>query len=164
MIRSLAGRNKLGLGLPLALVLGACGPQYAYSFQVTNPGVKHSAPNTPDIVDDADLEAEILVDSVADAIQLSLTNKTDQVLQIDWANVAITRPAGKSTTLRPDTDLGWLAPGAHVVARLFPFALPRKGHDAEVNEGKTFQLTVPATVRRESKVYRYALVAHVRQG
>lgn len=154
-------RAGLGLGVALWLTAG-CATQYAYTFEVSNPGAKRSAPNTPDIIDDADLMAEVLVDTVADAIQLALTNKTDQVLQVDWANVALTRPGGAATMLRPDTDLGWIAPGAHVVARLFPFALPRKGDAAAANNGQTFQLAVPTTVRREAKVFRYTLVAHVR--
>jgi hypothetical protein len=132
-------------------------------FRVTDPGVQRSAPGTPDVISDADLTAEILVDTNADAIQLGLTNRTDQVLQVDWANIALTRPGGGQTMLRPDTDLGWIAPGAHVVARLFPFALPRKGHDAEANNGQSFQLAVPATVRRETKVYRYTLVAALQE-
>lgn len=155
-------RFRLGL-FPLALAVAGCGRQYSYAFHVTQPAAQHSAPGTPDVIADADVTAEILVDTNADAIQLGLTNHTDQVLQVDWTNIALTRPGGAQTVLRPDTDLGWIAPGAHVVARLFPFALPRKGHDAEANNGQAFQLAVPATVRREAKLYRYTLVAAVQE-
>jgi hypothetical protein len=151
-------RFRAGL---FALVLAGCASHYTYSFRVTEPSAQHSASGTPDVIADADLTAEILVDTNADAIQLGLTNHTDQALQVDWTNIALTRPGGGQTMLRPDTDLGWLAPGAHVVARLFPFALPRQGHAAEANNGQAFQLAVPAIVRREAKLYRYTLVASV---
>jgi hypothetical protein len=156
--------RMLRLVVPFALVLTGCASHYSYTFRVTDPGVQAApAPGTPDVIGDADLLAEILVDTKADAIQLGLTNKTDQVLQVDWANIALSRPGGGQTLLRPDTDLGWIAPGAHVVARLFPFALPHKGHAAEANNDQAFSLAVPTIVRREAKLYHYTLVAHVRE-
>jgi hypothetical protein len=139
----------------------ACGPHYAYTFQDTDPGVQHAAPGH-DTVGDADLVAELAVDPAAGVLALALTNKTDQVLQVDWANITLTAPDGAVATLRPDADLGWLAPSARVAARLVPVALPRTGSAAAANDNARYQLAVPAIVRREPKVYRYNLVAHVR--
>jgi hypothetical protein len=128
----------------------ACAHSYAYTFQA--PAVA-----------DADLDAQILVDANADAVHVELTNKTDQVLQIEWADIVIHAPDGRTTGLRPDIDLGWIDPGATVTATLFPLAVPRRGDAAAANEGRRFRLDVPAIVRRESKVYSFTLTAHVRE-
>jgi len=92
-----------------------------------------------------------------------VTNKTDQVLQVAWAEISITRPDGTGTALRPDVDLGWLPPGVTLAARLFPIALPHSGSAALANQGRRFQLNVPVIVRREAKVYNFTLTAHVRE-
>jgi hypothetical protein len=152
------------LGLLVLLASVGCASRYAYTFQLTDPGAHHAtSAGESDAIEDADLKAEILVDPTADALVLDLTNKTDQVLQIDWAKIAIARPSGNTTTLRPDVDLGWLLPGAHTAAKLFPIALPRSGRAAVANEGRAFRLSVPAIVRREVRVYHFTLVAHVRE-
>jgi len=141
-----------------------CATKYAYTFQLASPGARVAQrPGDYDVLEDGDLKAGIAIDTTADALLLDLTNKTDQVIQVDWAKIAITRPSGGVTLLRPDVDLGWLAPGAHVAARLFPVALPRSGSAAATDQGRQFQIDVPVIVRREPKQYHFALVAHVRE-
>jgi hypothetical protein len=88
---------------------GACARPYAYTFLVTEPAAR-DAPGGAQIIADADVEAQILVDANADAVHLEVTNKTEQVLQIEWAAIAIHGPDGRTTTLRPDVDLGWVEP------------------------------------------------------
>src|SRR5262245_27440079 len=139
------------LGVLLLVASAGCASQYAYTFHVDEP------------VEDGDLRAEIVVDTIADDVALDLTNKTDQVLQVEWAKIAITGAKGRVSPLRPAVDLGWIQPGATVAAKLFPLALPRKGDAAAAYEGQHFDLTVPVIVRREPKQYHYSLVAHVRE-
>ena len=138
------------LGLLLLLASAGCATQYAYAFRVDEPPA------------DPNLEARIAVDTISDDIALELTNKTDQVLQVEWADIAITGAKGRVSRLRPDVDLGWIQPGATVEAKLFPLALPRSGDAAAAYEGQRFLLSVPVIVRREATVYHYSLVAHVR--
>ena len=138
------------LGLLLLLASAGCASHYAYAFHVDEPAA------------DPNLEARIAVDTVSDDIALELTNKTDQVLQVEWADIALTGAKGHVARLRPDADLGWIQPGATIEARLFPLALPREGDAAAAYEGQRFDLSVPVIVRREATVYHYSLVAHVR--
>ena len=134
----------------VAVALVACSHvEYAYTFVAGPTG-------------DADVAAEIAVDERAGAIDLALTNHTDVEVQVRWADIALTRPDGAIVALRPDADLGWIKPGARVAARLFPLVLPRDG-GAAAYDGRSFQLRVPAIVRREDKTYRVDLTAHVRK-
>lgn len=138
---------------PVWIVLlgcAACAPHYAYTFEIPAAA-------------DRDLGADIVVDAKANTIALDLTNRTDQVLQIEWAKVSITDKSGLVTPLRPDWDLGWLQPGASVSAHLYPLALPDRGKAAAAYEGESLELTVPVIVRREAKQYHYSLVAHVHE-
>ncbi len=151
--------------LALAVVLAGCASHYGYTFHVTDPGARAGAPGGPETLEDADVKADVLVDPKAEAIVLTLTNKTDQILAVEWNDIRLTRTDGRVsavTTLRPDTDLGWIQPGANLVARLLPLALPRSGDAAAAYEGRRFDLQVPLIVRRETKLYHYSLVAHVR--
>jgi hypothetical protein len=153
---------KLALVARLALV--GCASRYDYTFHLTDPGVHPAgAPGEREMLEDADVKAEILVDGEAEAVLLDVTNKTDQVLQVEWAEISFTRPDGTWTTLRPDVDLGWLQPGAMLAARLFPLGLPHSGSAAAANQGRRFQLNVPVIVRREAKAYHFTLTAHVRE-
>jgi hypothetical protein len=149
------------------LALAGCASKYAYTFHVTDPGVHAAAKaGDPDTVEDDEVKADVLVDPAAEAIVLTLTNKTDQILAVEWNEIRLTRTDVKTnaiTTLRPDADLGWIQPGANLAARLLPLALPRKGSDAAAYEGRRFDLKVPMIVRREAKVYHYAIVAHVKE-
>ena len=142
-------KKVAALGFVL-LAFAGCASQYAYDFHLTP-------------VEDQDVSAEILVDVAAAAVLLEITNKTDEVLQVEWAATTLTRGDGKVTSLRPDVDLGWIQPHATVATRLVAIALPRSGSKAAAYEGQRFQLNLPAVVRREQRVYHYALSAHVRK-
>ena len=151
------------VGVLLACV--GCAMPYAYSFHVENPDARLSAkPNQREVLDDADVRAEILVDPTgARAILLDLTNKTDQVLQVEWGQITMTGSDGSSTSPRPHVDLGWILPGASMSARLVPFALPPSGDRAAGYQGCHFELVVPMIVRREPKLYRYSFAVDVRR-
>lgn len=152
----------LALGLLLASV--GCGLPYAYSFHLDNRGAHPAAkPSEREVLDDADVRAEILVDPTgARAVLLDLTNETDQVLQVEWAQITMTGSDGSSTSLRPHVDLGWILPGATMSARLVPFALPPSGDRAAGYQGSRFELLIPMIVRREPKLYRYSFAVDVR--
>ena len=163
MTRDVGIKLMAALGLVALLASAGCATPYAYDFHLTDPGVRPPAnPGGAEAIEDADVRAEIFVDVAAGAVLLNLTNKTDQVLQIEWAAITLARDDGGVTSLRPDVDLGWLQPQASVAARLFVVALPHSGSEAAAYEGRRFQLNVPAIVRRQSKLYHYALTAHVR--
>lgn len=140
------------LAMLVPCVLAGCASQYAYTFQRSGPAVA-----------DSDLGADLAVDAAADAVELDLTNHTDQPLQIAWSDISLARADGTATSLRPDIDLGWIPPGAKLSAKLVPLALPHTGDAATAYEGQRFDLTLPAIVRREAKVYHFTLVAHVRE-
>jgi len=142
----------VALGFVL-LAFAGCATQYAYDFHLTDPAT----------VEDHDVSAQIRIDVVAAAVLLELTNKTDEVLEVEWAAITLTRSDGTVTSLRPDVDLGWIQPHATVATRLFAIALPRSGRKAAAYEGQRFDLNLPAVVRREPKLYHYTLSAHVRQ-
>lgn len=129
----------------LSLITG-CATRYAYTFRSEAP------------IADGDVHADVVVDPDAAAVMLHLTNTTDEVVQVDWANITFDGRA-----LRPATDLGWIRPGATATAALVPLALPRTGAAAAAYEGRRFDLTVPVIVRREPRQYHYALFAHVRE-
>jgi hypothetical protein len=134
----------------LPLVFAGCASTYAYTF--------HS-----DHTDDADVTAAVRVDAPGQTVRLDVTNKTDQVLAVDWAKIWLTRADGSNAFLHPATDLGWLAPGETRTADLLPLVLPR--HDdvaAPADNGRTFRLHIPMTVRHEPRVYRVDLVAQVK--
>jgi hypothetical protein len=157
--------NVKVLALGVLLVSMGCATPYAYSFHLENQDARASAkPNQPDVLDDADVRAEIVVDPTgARAIILDLTNKTDQVLQVEWGQITMIRSDGSSTSPRPHVDLGWILPGATVNARLVPFALPPSGDQAASYQGSRFELVVPMIVRREPKLYRYSFAVSVRR-
>lgn len=133
----------------MVLVTG-CASRYAYTFHVEPPA------------EDGAMRAEVLVEPDAEAVVLRVTNQTEHVLQVDWANITLDGGVGGRVSLRPAEDLGWVKPGATTTAALGPLALPR-GMAAHRYQGRRFALTVPMIVRREPKQYRYALVARVRK-
>ena len=151
--------------LALSLACVGCSVPYEYTFHLENQGARPAAkPSDREVLDDADVRAEIAVDpSGARAILLDLTNKTDQVLQVEWAQITMRRSDGSSTSPRPQLDLGWIQPGATVSARLVPFALPPSGSQVASYQGSRFELTVPMIVRREPKLYRYSFSVTVRR-
>jgi hypothetical protein len=157
-----ANVKSLALGVLLASV--GCATPYAYSFHLENRGARLAAkPNDREVLEDADVRAEILVDPTgARAVLLDLTNKTEQVLQVEWAQISMTGSEGSSISLRPHVDLGWILPGATTSARLVPFALPPSGDRAAGYQGIRFELVVPTIVRSEPRLYRYSFAVDVR--
>jgi hypothetical protein len=152
------------LGIVVLLASAGCASQYAYDFHLTNPGVHPAATlGGAEMVEDADVRAEILVDVAAGAVLLDITNKTDEVLQVEWAAITLTSSDERVTSLRPDVDLGWIQPHATVAARLLVIAFPRSGSEAAAYQGQRFQLNLPVVVRRAPTLYHYALSAHVRE-
>src|ERR1043165_1295311 len=97
------------------------------------------------------------------AVLLDLTNKTDEVLQVDWSAISLAHPDGYHAALRPDVDLGWIPPGATTAARLLPIVVPRDSSRALTSQHREFALEVPVTIRREPKRYHFTLVASVRK-
>jgi hypothetical protein len=133
------------------IVLAACSHQYDYAFHTTAPS------------EDADLRAEVHVDTAHQTVELAVTNKTDQVLQVEWARIALVRADGRGIVLHPDVDLGWIPPGATQPARLVPLAVPTRDKAALADDGKRFALRVPMIVRRERRIFDIALVAQVHE-
>jgi hypothetical protein len=151
--------------VPVAVLIAsaACATPYGYSFHLGDGGSpRASGPGGWEVQEDANVRVELLADPTSQrAILVQVTNKTDQVLQVEWTKVAMTRSDGLRTTPRPDADLGWIRPGETQAARLIPFALPPSGSAALAMQGQRFELEVPMIVRRESKNYRYALLAQL---
>jgi hypothetical protein len=153
--------------VPLVALLAtaACATPYAYTFHAVGDGARPaSAPGAREVVEDADVRAEILFDPATQhAILLDVTNKTDQVLQVEWSRISLTRTDGLRTRPRPDVDLGWIRPGETQTARLIPFVLPRSGDAALALRGQRFELEVPTIVRREPKRYRYTFSVQLQE-
>ncbi len=142
-----------------------CATPYAYTFHLENQGARAAEkPHGGEAIEDADVRAEILLDPTsARAILFDLTNKSDQVLQVEWAHITMRRSDGTATSLRPQEDLGWILPGATTSTRLVPFVLPRTGGEAASYQGNHFELVVPMIVHRESREYRYSFAVTVRE-
>jgi len=137
-----------------------CATPYAYTFHLTDPGVQSASGG--DRLENDDVDAQLWVDARgAQAVVLSLRNKTGQPLQVRWSDVVLIAPGGASSAPRPDADLGWIEPDGTQTARLIPFVLPDRGDAAAAYEGKTFELQVPMLVRRTLVIARYHLAAHV---
>jgi hypothetical protein len=150
--------------LPLALlatlfILTACATPYVYKF---DPLEREAAGcQTPK---DADVRVDLRMDPTGErAIFMTVANPTDQVLQVEWTKLSMTRADGLVTTLRPDADLGWIEPGQKQLARLIPFALPGSGDAALALDGLRFQLKVPMRVRREPVTYCHDFLAHTQE-
>jgi hypothetical protein len=147
----------------LALVAGCAPANYYYSFDLTNAGAHNlSKPGERDVLDDAELKSEILVDPTSfQAVVLDLTNKTEAPIQVGWDHIAIVGPDRRELPLRPDAPMPTtVEPGAQLMARLVQFALPPSGAAARAYDNTDFQLVVPMVVRGTPTERRYAL--HVR--
>ena len=153
--------TRLGTLAALALVAG-CAPRYTYTFTPEGSGAA-AWPGGPDTIDDADLRLALRIDAQAAAVELDVTNKTDQVLAVKWSEIAVTQPDGRVTALRPSADLGWIEPGTALSASLLPLALPHTGDAARAYEGRTLRIDVPVVVRREPRTYHFTLASHVKQ-
>ncbi len=150
--------------LALAVLVAACAPaNYYYNFDIAEPNAKNSpSPQGRDVIEDADVKAEILVDPTSfQAILLDLTNKTDQTMGVNWDQISIINPDGVATAVKPDSQLGWIQPGTKIVARLLPFTLPSQGAAATAYDESKFVLVVPMVVRGQQKDVRYHLVSHI---
>jgi hypothetical protein len=146
----------------LAAAAAACSKPYTYRFELTDPGaVPAAAAGGRDTFEDDSLKAEIQI--AGGAIGLELTNKTDDLLQVEWNKISVARGDGQTTMPRPTVDLGWIRPGQRAAAQLVPLVFPRTGADAAAYEGRHLELDVPVILRREPKTYRFHFVAHVRQ-
>lgn len=142
------------------LCLAGCATNYRYRFQLTNKAAHLAgAPGERDSLEDNQVKAEIQVGG--DAILLDLTNKTSEVLQVEWSRIVLDRGDGTRTSPRPDVDLGWIAPGAKVSARLVPFVVPHSGKAALAYQQRHLELSVPLVVLRQSIVYRFQFVTQV---
>ena len=150
--------------LVASVMLGAvgCATSYAYRFEPASGGDSSAAPGHDGLVvlDDAAVLAEVQMSE--DAVDLRLTNRTDDVLQVAWSKVVLERGNGTRTALHPEADLGWAPAGATLATRLVPFVLPRSGSRAAGYEGRLLALVVPVVVRHEPRVLRFELIAHVR--
>ena len=162
--RRRAGRLR-GLPVLAVMVSTACATPYAYTFHLVDGDAERPPTGSGrQVLEDPDVRSELLVDpTVERAIFLGVTNKTEQVLQVQWAKVTATRSDGLRTTLRPDVDLGWIRPSETQLARLVPFALPPSGDAALTLEGQRLELEVPMIVRRELRRYRYTFQVHVHE-
>jgi hypothetical protein len=136
---------------------------YAYSFDLTNPGaVNLVKPGQRDTLEDADIKAEILVDPTSfQAVALDITNKTEVPMQVQWGQISMVAPDQSQTPLQPDTQLGEIEPGAKVAARLVPFVLPGQGPAAAAYNNTNFELVVPVVVRGAPREMRYAMHVNV---
>ncbi len=140
--------------------MGCTPTTYAYKFQLTDRGAHLAAtPAERDSLEDEVIKAELQIGD--DGILLDLTNKTAEVLQVEWNKIAIDRGDGIKTRLHPTVDLGWIDPGAKLTAQLVPFALPHTGSAAAGYEGRALELNVPVVALHEPKTYTFHLVAHV---
>jgi hypothetical protein len=149
------------LALSLFAVAGCAAGNYAYSFDLTNPGAHNlTKPGERDTLEDADVKAEILVDPTSfQAILLDLTNKTEVPLQVQWDQISMIAPDHTQMPLRPDGGLGAVEPTARVTARLVPFTLPSQGEAAKAYDDSTWELVVPMLVRGSPTEKRYMLKA-----
>ncbi len=148
----------------LACAGAGCGPSnYAYRFDIADPGAHNTQRNGErDTIEDADIRAEILADPGSfQAILLDITNKTNDIIQINWNGIVLVDPFGAQTALRPDTQETAVEPNGRVVSRLLPFVLPTRGSAASQYDNQVFELVVPMLVRGQPREYRWHLQAHV---
>jgi hypothetical protein len=145
----------------VCLLASACAPaSYNYSFDLTNAGARNvEKPGERDVLEDGDVKSELLVDPTSfQAVLLDLTNKTDQPISVGWEQISMVGPDHAQTPLRPDAPLPpTIEPGARLMARLTPFALPATGSAAARYDGASFELVVPMTVRGAPTERRYGL-------
>ena len=138
----------------LARALASCTTTYAYRFDV----VDHGSGSAADGFEDDAIKANLKL--AADAVELDVTNKTSDVLQVEWNKIVLDRGDGTTTRLRPASDIGWVQPGNTAVAQLVPVAFPASGSAAAQYDGRKLELAVPMLVNREAKTYRFSVLVH----
>ncbi len=137
--------------LAALLMLSGCATSYAFQFERT------------DVPTDSDVTFEATLDPLLSrAISLTVHNLTQEPIEVGWTRVAVRAPDGTETRLRPDEDLGWVAPGQTLTAQLSPFTLPGAGEPAHALDGQRFELTIPLTVHNEPRMIHSQFTAHVR--
>lgn len=152
--------------MPVLLLLGVllaspgCVRQYVYRFDFERVAV-HSAETSSSRADLEDEKTKVAIQFLQDSILLSVTNKTDELLQVEWDKIDLLLASRTSRTLRPDTDLGWVPAGATASARLFPFVLPKPGNGAAAYAEQELVLKVPLIVEHEPVEHHFYFVAHV---
>ncbi len=149
----------------IGLVLLACAcaaPTYTFSFDLTDPGARNlPKPNERDVLEDADVRTEVLLDPVNfQAVLLDITNKTASELSVDWRRVTMMMPDRMQMPLRPDGPVAPIQPGGRVVVRLISFSLPTVGDSAARYDNQAFELVVPMVIRGTAQQQRYHLRAH----
>jgi hypothetical protein len=147
----------------LVLTAGCSLGNYAYNFDLLDPGAHNlTRPGERDILEDADIRAEWLLDPTSfEAGVVHLTNKTEVPLQVAWNDVVLVGADGTESTLRADGRIEPIEPGAKVVVRLGPFVLPAIGPGAAAYDGSHFEVVVPMLVRGTQRAYRFHFIAHV---
>jgi hypothetical protein len=138
----------------LLVTLAGCATPYAYHFQLAE------SPAPGDTFEDAVVKARLRVEG--DAIELDLTNKTDEVMQVAWSKVKLDRGDGTTTALHAAKDLGWITPGASARADLVPVAFPHEGDAALAYQNRNIELSVPVIANREPSTYRFHFVVSVK--
>ena len=118
-------------------------------------------PPAGDTFEDAVVKARLRVDG--DAIKLDLTNKTDEVMQVQWSKIELDRGDGTTTALHAATDLGWITPGASAQADLVPVAFPHEGDAALAYQNRKIELAVPVIAKREPSTYRFHFLVSVKR-
>jgi hypothetical protein len=155
--------RKLAL---IALASSACAPaSYYYSFDLTNPGAQNlSKPGQRDTLEDDSVKSEILVDPTTfQAIALDVTNKTNQMMDVQWDQIRMTGPDGIAVQLQVDQPQGMVQPGRKVAVRLIPFALPATGSAAAGFDKTHFELDVPMVVNGQPKTYQFQMIVHMQK-
>jgi hypothetical protein len=132
-----------------------CATPYAYHFQLAETPVPAG-----DTFEDALVKARLRVDG--DAIKLDLTNKTDEVMQVQWSKIKLDRGDGTTTALHAAADLGWITPGASAQADLVPVAFPHEGDAALAYQNRRIELAVPVIAKREPSTYHFHFVVSVK--
>jgi hypothetical protein len=145
------------LVLAAVSALGGCATPYAYHFQLAEaPQISDGAGDT---FEDAVVKARLRVDG--DAIKLDLTNKTAEVMQVEWSKIKLDRGDGTTTALHAASDLGWITPGSSAQADLVPVAFPHTGDAALAYQHRKIELAVPVIANREPSTYRFHFVVSV---
>jgi hypothetical protein len=148
--------------LILCMLVAGCAPaNYAYNFDISNPGARNlTKPGERDVLEDGDIKAELLVDPTSfQAVAFDLTNKTESPIEVSWSQISIVGPDKVQNTLHSDSPLGAVESGARVSARLVPFQLPAQGDAAKAYDNSDWELVVPMVVRGMPVERRYQLHA-----
>ena len=104
-----------------------------------------------------------MIQFIDDAAIVELTNKTDDVIAVDWTKIVFDLGRGIIDTPRPDIDLGWVAVGATLTARLAPIPLPQSSKGVAPYRLGHVELDMPMIIRHQPRVYRFHFTTTVSQ-